>query len=251
MLNCLVFIIFILGLIIGSFLNVVIYRLPAGKSVVWPGSFCPVCGEKLKAKDLVPVLSYIWLKGRCRYCGKRISPLYPAVELLTGILFLLVYIEYGLSIYTLSGWLLASFLIPAAFIDLQEGIIPDEVTYTGTAIGLILSFFTIGIKSALLGGLIFSLFYLLVAVISQGGIGGGDIKLAALIGTFVGLEGILAVFVLSSLAGGIFGLFLLLTGRGNRKTEIRFGPFLAFSACLVWLYGAKIAYLYWLWWGGN
>lgn len=242
---------FLFGLISGSFLNVVICRLPAGKSVIWPGSFCPVCGEKLKAKDLVPVLSYIWLKGRCRYCGEGISPLYPVVELLTGILFLLVYIEYGLSIYTLSGWLLASFLIPAAFIDLKEGIIPDEVTYTGTAVGLILSFFTIGIKSALLGGLIFSLFYLLAAVISRGGIGGGDIKLAALIGTFVGLEGILAVFVLSSLAGGIFGLFLLLTGRGNRKTEIKFGPFLAVSAYLVWLGGEEIVYLYWLWWGGS
>lgn len=244
-------IIFILGLIIGSFLNVVICRLPYGKSVVWPASFCPACGEKLKVWDLVPVLSYVWLKGRCRYCREKIPLTYPAVELLTGILFLLAYIEYGFSLHTLSGFVLLSFLIPAAFIDLKEGIIPDEITYTGTAAGIILSLFTIGIKSAFLGGLIFSLFYLLIALVSRGGIGGGDIKLAALIGAFVGLEGILPVFVISSLTGGVFGLYLILAGRANRKTEIRFGPFLAASACLVWLYGGELAYFYWLWWSGS
>lgn len=243
--------IILFGLIIGSFLNVVIYRLPDEKSVVGPFSFCPACGARLKVYDMVPVMSYLWLKGRCRYCRGIISPLYPLVEALTGVLFLLIYIRYGFSCTTLAGMVMLSFLISAAFIDIREGIIPDKITYTGFIAGIILSFFTIGFKTAFLGGLVFSLFYLIVALLSKGGIGGGDIKLAALIGAFVGLEGILPVFVISSLAGGIFALVLILTGRGSRRTEIKFGPFLAVSAYLVWLYGEEIACLYWLMWGGS
>ncbi|WP_073090116.1 prepilin peptidase [Thermosyntropha lipolytica] len=242
--------IFLFGLIIGSFLNVVIYRLPRGESVVGPFSFCPLCGRRLRAYDLVPVLSYLWLKGRCRYCQGVISPLYPLVEALTGVLFLLIYIQYGVSFTSLSGMVLVSFLLPASFIDIEHGIIPDKITYTGFMAGIVLSFFTIGFKSAFLGGLVFSLFYLVIALVSRGGMGGGDVKLAALIGSFVGLEGILAVFIISSLAGGIFALMLLLTGRGNRRTEIKFGPFLAFSAYLVWMYGSDIINLYWLMWRG-
>ncbi|SHG66282.1 type 4 prepilin peptidase 1 Aspartic peptidase. MEROPS family A24A [Thermosyntropha lipolytica DSM 11003] len=198
----------------------------------------------------MPVLSYLWLKGRCRYCQGVISPLYPLVEALTGVLFLLIYIQYGVSFTSLSGMVLVSFLLPASFIDIEHGIIPDKITYTGFMAGIVLSFFTIGFKSAFLGGLVFSLFYLVIALVSRGGMGGGDVKLAALIGSFVGLEGILAVFIISSLAGGIFALMLLLTGRGNRRTEIKFGPFLAFSAYLVWMYGSDIINLYWLMWRG-
>ncbi|MBO8159238.1 A24 family peptidase [Thermosyntropha sp.] len=236
--------VFLLGLIIGSFLNVVIYRLPEGKSVVWPGSFCPECGIRLKALDLIPVLSYVFLKGRCRYCNSQISPVYPAVELLTGFLFVLVYMKYGLTLQTLTGIVLTSLLIPAAIIDIKKGIIPNKITYPGVVAGLALSFTGIGVKNSLAGAASLAAVYLLAAVLSRGGMGGGDVKLAAVIGAFTGLKGALATFILSSLAGGIWALFLLATGKGGRKTEVRFGPFLAVSAWISFMFADEILFYY-------
>jgi leader peptidase (prepilin peptidase)/N-methyltransferase len=235
---------FILGLFIGSFLNVLIYRIPRGESVVWPGSHCAQCGHPLKPLDLVPVLSYLFLRGKCRYCGVHISWRYPLVELLTAFTFLLVCLQYGYTIMTAAGCLLTALLIVVTFTDIDEGIIPDVITYPGMLAGLIFAFFTIGIKSALIGMLGFGLIFFLIAILSRGGMGGGDVKLVALIGAFVGSLNSVLVFILSSLAGGLWAIGLLLFKGAGRKTEVRFGPFLALAAYIVFLYGEDLLNLY-------
>ena len=238
------FIVGALGLIFGSFLNVAIYRIPRGESVVWPGSHCPVCGNNLKALDLIPVLSYLWLHGRCRYCQAKISHCYPLIELLTAVSFLMVYVKAGTLMATLAGWIFTSILIIVSFTDLNDGIIPDLITYPGIIIGLCLSPFTLGIKSAALGSVIFAGIFLGTAIISRGGMGGGDIKLAGVIGAFIGLTGSITTLIISSLAGGIWAASLLCQRKADRKTAVRFGPFMAVSAWLVWLYGEQILDFY-------
>ena len=239
-----IIVVIVFALLIGSFLNVAIYRIPRRESVIWPGSHCPVCGSSLKAPDLVPVLSFIWLSGRCRYCQAKISLRYPLIELLTVASFVLVYVKWGISIETLAGWIFTSILIISAFTDLDEGIIPDLVTYPGVIIGLCLSPFTLGIKSAVLGSVVFAGIFLSTAIISRGGMGGGDIKLAGVIGAFVGLTGSIVTLIMSSLAGGVWAVILLCQRKADRRTAVRFGPFMAVSAWLVWLYGAQILNFY-------
>lgn len=238
----------LLGLIAGSFLNVVIYRLPAGESVVWPGSRCAGCGHALGAFDLVPVLSWLWLKGRCRYCGERISPRYPFIELLTGLTFLFIYLVYDLSFFTAAGWILTCILLVSAFIDLDHGIIPNVITYPGIILGLLLSYYTVGVPAALLGALLFGGVLFLTAWLSRGGMGGGDVKLAFLIGAFTGWQGAVLAFILSSVGGGLWAFALLLKGRAGRKTALKFGPFLAAAGWLAFVYGSQLinSYLTWL-----
>lgn len=235
---------FILGLIFGSFLNVLIYRLPREESIISPPSHCPSCGSRLKALDLIPILSYLVLRGKCRYCGVKISPRYPLVELLTGVAFLLVYLQWAWSIETIAGLLLILVLISAAFIDADCGIIPDRITCPAMLAGLLLSFLTVGIKSALLGVLFYAGILLAAAILSRGGMGGGDIKLAVVIGAFTGLSGSVVAFVLSALLGGFFSLILVLRGQAGRKTKIKFGPFMAAGAFLAYNYGTEIASFY-------
>lgn len=236
--------IIILGLIIGSFLNVVIYRLPRRESVVWPGSCCTVCGQRIKAWDLIPLVSFICLRGRCRYCQEKISWRYPLIESLTAVAFLLLYQQYGLSLKSLAGFILSFVLIAAAFIDLDHGIIPDHITYPGIILGLFFSYFTSELTASFLGALLFGGILFIAALISRGGMGGGDIKLAAAIGTFTGWQGALLAFFLSSLIGGLWGLKLLLTGKANRKTMIRFGPFLALGGWVTYTWGMQIITFY-------
>lgn len=232
------------ALLLGSFLNVVIYRLPRKESVVWPGSHCPSCEHCLKVWDLIPILSYIWLGGRCCYCNDRISPRYLLVEILTTITFLLVYLKMDLLVETGVGWIFTAILIITAFIDIDEGIIPDIITYPGIIIGLFLSPYTIGIKSSALGAIIFSGIFLSTAILSRGGMGGGDIKLAGVIGTFIGFGGSMMTLIIASLTGGLWAAILLWQGKADRKTAIRFGPFLSVAAWLVWLYGTEILDFY-------
>lgn len=236
--------IFIFGLIIGSFLNVIIYRIPNQESIVRPRSRCTVCGHDLTVNDLVPLLSFIWLKGKCRYCNAKISIQYPLVELITAVIFLLVFLKGGLSTWTLAGLIFTSVLIVASFTDIKDGIIPDLLTYPSLILGLALSFFTIGIKSALIGALAFALVFYVIAFITKGGMGGGDIKLAGVIGAFLGPVGSFMVFLLSSLLALIGVIPLLVKGKATRKTMVKFGPFLAIAATLVYIYGNEILYLY-------
>ena len=228
------------GLIFGSFTNVLIARIPAGESIVTPPSHCPHCGHRLGVLDLVPVLSWLWLKGKCRYCQEAISIRYPAVELLTAALFMGVFLRWGLSAWTLAGWVLTVILVSCAFIDLDEGIIPDAITIPGVILGLAVSFFTLGFLPALWGALAFGGVLFLVAVISNGGMGGGDVKLAAVIGSFTGLPGAFITLLLSSFLGAVYGVTLMLVGRAGRKTPVKFGPFLAVAAYTAYLFASEI-----------
>jgi len=238
---------FITGLIIGSFFNVVIYRLPRGESVITPPSHCPSCNTRLKTVDLIPVLSYIIYRGKCRYCGAKISLQYPIVELLTAILYLLVYVKFG---FTLEGFIylfLISILIIISFIDLNEKIIPNLLSYSGIIIGLILSliFNHISFLSAILGLLIPSLLLLIIALIFKGGMGIGDVKLVGMIGTFTGyLYPLIGIFI-GALVGSIVFLPLLITGKIGKKTRIPFGPLISLGTIIMILYGERLIDLYW------
>lgn len=234
---CLAVLAFITGLIIGSFLNVLIYRIPRGESIVRPGSRCPQCGHSLGIMDLIPVAGYLINRARCRYCKAPISARYPAIEMLTGLLFVMVFWRFGLSVLSLAGALLSAVLIVSSFTDLDEGIIPNAVTYPAFLAALALSHFSpLGLGNALLGGLGFFAFMLAVAVISRGGLGGGDVKLAAVIGACTGPSGAFMVLILASLAGGLWGAILLVRGKAGRKTALKFGPFLAVAAFLVFMW---------------
>ncbi len=232
------------GLIFGSFTNVLIARIPAGESIVTPPSHCPCCGHRLGGLDLVPVLSWLFLKGRCRYCQARINLRYPLVELLTAVLFVGVFLGWGISAYTLAGWVLTVILVSCAFIDLDEGIIPDAITIPGVILGLALSFLTIGFFPSLWGALAFGGVLFLAAVVSNGGMGGGDIKLAAVIGAFTGIPGAIITLLLSSFLGAVFGITLMALGKAGRKTPVKFGPFLAIGAYTAYLFSNQIAAWY-------
>jgi len=236
--------ILITALLIGSFLNVVIYRLPRQESLLGPGSHCPHCRQRLTARDMVPLASYIWLKGRCRNCGQPISLRYPLVEMLTTACYLIIYLKWGLSLQTAVGWVFTGLLFVAAFIDIEQGIIPDRLTYPGMVAGLILSLLTIGLRSSLSGLLLYGCFLLATALISRGGMGGGDVKMAGLIGSFLGWPGSIAALFLSSLLGGIWAVVLLLSKQATRKSAIKFGPFLSLGAWLVFVYGQQLIDLY-------
>ncbi|MGS0764006.1 prepilin peptidase [Syntrophomonas curvata] len=232
------------GLLFGSFTNVIIARMPAGESIVSPPSRCPRCREQLRAVDLVPVFSYLFLRGHCRHCQGKISPRYPLVEALCALLFIGVYLRWGLSTVTAAGWVFAVILLAAAFIDIDHGIIPNRLTYPAIVMGLVLSFRTLAFLPALYGTLAFGGLMLAVAFISNGGMGGGDVKLAAVIGAFTGLTGSAVTLLLASFSGAIFGLIIMTVEKTGRKTPVKFGPFLAASAYTAFLFADAIASWY-------
>jgi leader peptidase (prepilin peptidase)/N-methyltransferase len=233
---------FFLGLVLGSFLNVCIYRLPRGKSVVFPPSHCTACGSKIGARDLIPLLSYLLLKGRCRACGGTISPSYPLIELLTGLLFAAAYAHTGLTALLLKQLFLIAVLIVVSFIDLKYLIIPDRIILFSLACGLLLNLFIrdLSLLSAVLGLAGATAFLLVPALISPGGMGGGDIKLAAVIGFFLGWpNGLLAVF-LGCLLGAVTGIALVLARVKGRKDAIPLGPYLAAGTMLAMFFGSRL-----------
>lgn len=234
--------IFIVGLLIGSFLNVCIWRLPREESIIRPGSHCPGCSTALGARDLVPVLSWIFLRGKCRFCGAKISPRYPAVELLTGGLFFATYLHYGLSADLVAGLVFAAFMVAITFIDLDHQIILDGMLALLAACGLILQWWTgaVGFVSMLIGALAGGGLLLLLAVISGGGMGGGDVKFAAALGFWLGWQGTLLGLFLGFVLGGFISGLLLVTRLRGRKDFIPFGPFIAIGAWIVLLYGKEI-----------
>ena len=181
-------IIFILGLIVGSFLNVVIYRLPLKKSIIFPSSHCPKCETKLKYDDLIPVLSFIISKGKCSYCGEKISLYYPIVELSTALLFLLTFLKYGLNSEFIIYLLLISSLISVSFIDLKHQIIPNKITFIFIPLGLMLSLFFnhITFINSLLGLIVPAGLFFLIALVYKKGMGIADVKLIGMIGVFIG-----------------------------------------------------------------
>ena len=235
-------IIFILGLMIGSFLNVVIYRVPKAESILISRSYCPNCETQLKWYDLIPVLSFLSTKGKCRYCGQNISWQYPVVELITGVLFLGLYLKFGITVQFGALLILISLLIASSIIDYQLQIIPNKITYFGIILGLIFSliFDYISIKLALLGLIIPAGFLLLIALITKGGMGIGDVKFAAMIGTFIGPKLTLIGIFLGALLGSIIGLVLLLLGKKTRKSKLPFGPLIAIGSIVMIFWGQKM-----------
>ncbi|TYT20970.1 prepilin peptidase [Dictyoglomus thermophilum] len=240
---------FLLGSAVGSFLNVVIYRLPRRESIIFPPSHCPSCGHKLSAKDLIPILSYILLKGRCRYCGARISWRYPAVEFITGISYAILFWIYGFSLFIFKSLILISMLIPIFFIDLENMLIPDVISIPGIVVGLLFSFWEGNLVQGVLGSLIFGGILLLIYVVAllilkEEGMGQGDIKLGFMLGSFLGLKLSLFAIFLSYLIGGIFSIFVIVLRSKNLKTAIPFGPFLITGALISLFWGEVLIKLY-------
>lgn len=241
---------FVLGLVLGSFLNVVIARLPRGESVVRPASRCPRCKAPIRPWDNIPVLSYLLLRGRCRSCKRRISWRYPLVELLAGLLLLLLVrrVADPLVLVPQAVFLLA--LLAVAWIDLDTQTIPDVVTIPGVGLGLAASLFAPpGLKGALLGAICGGVSLWLVGALYEKatgvpGMGGGDVKLAAMMGAFLGVGGVFGAIFLASLSGSVFGMLLIARGKGSRRTAIPFGTFLAPAAIALCLFGDSLLHLY-------
>lgn len=241
----------LLGLLIGSFLNVCIYRLPLGQSVVLPPSHCMQCGTRLGWQDLIPVISYLVLRGRCRHCKSKYSARYTLVELLTGVLFVWCLTAAGISMFLIKALSLTAFMIVISFIDYDHQLILDKVlllfSIAGVIINLILA--EIGISDMLLAALLGGGLLLLIAVVSRGGMGGGDIKFAAALGLWVGWKLTLVCLFLAFVFGGIVGVLVLALHIKGRKDYIPFGPFIAAALFITILYGEDILdwYFYYMW----
>ncbi|MBI3595966.1 MAG: prepilin peptidase [Nitrospirae bacterium] len=235
----------VLGLIIGSFLNVCIHRLPRNESLITPSSRCPSCRHPVRWWDNIPVVSFLILGGRCRDCRRPISWRYPVIELVSGIGYLLLVWRFGIGWQTVIYALLFSALLVITFIDLDHQIIPDRITLPGMIVGLIASslILPIGFLDALIGLLLGGTLFYGVAVASRGGMGGGDIKLIAMIGAFLGWKQALLTIFIGALAGSVIGLFLMTFKGKSRKYPVPFGPFLSLGAVVSLFAGPAI----WSW----
>lgn len=242
---------FVFGMTIGSFLNVCIYRLPLKRSIVTPPSACPSCGYRIKFYDNIPVLSYLMLWGRCRKCGTHISLIYPAVELATGLISMALLVKYNILNANLPEFFIylifISALICIGFIDLEHQIIPDVISIPGIIAGLFFSLVinhipwmdsVIGILAG--GGILYLVAVLFELIMKKEGMGGGDIKLLAMIGAFLGWKSIPFVILTSSLTGSIIGGVALTMSKKGIRAKIPFGPFLALGAILYVFFGKEI-----------
>ena len=248
--RCVIFVVF--GLVFGSFLTVLVYRLPRRQSVIAPRSACPRCGMQLGAVDNIPVVSYLVLRGRCRRCGASISPEYPLTELATALLFLAAALTFDDTYVAAVVALFLAVMLAAALIDLRHRIIPNRLTYPSLLLGAaavaLMSIWIPGVRvvPAVVGMLSFAGPLLIVALVSGRGMGMGDVKLAALIGLVLGSLGLTYVAVAAGAAvllGGIGGVVALLLGR-SRKDAIPFGPYLAAGAMVAAVAAPLIADLY-------
>jgi leader peptidase (prepilin peptidase)/N-methyltransferase len=258
--------VFVLGLVIGSFLNVCILRIPRSESVVLPPSHCPVCNKEIKAYDNIPVVSWLLLGGRCRKCKTRISALYPTVELGTGLLFVACYLAFGVTAEGLKWAVFAALMVVLTVTDYRERILPDKVNFVGLGMGLLLSLFTrpvdgtalwlstrlfdfppplpvISFADALLGAIAASGLLWLVAegyfrARGREGMGLGDVKMMAMAGAFLGLQRGLLTILLGSLLGSLIGMAVIAIGRKGRDFELPFGTFLGAGAMLVVFFGS-------------
>ena len=235
------------GLCVGSFLNVVIGRLPAGRSIVHPGSSCPRCGNPIAWYDNLPLLSFLLLRARCRACRDPISWRYPIVELVCAVLFAMAYARFGPSLQLASSLVLLSILVAITGIDFDHQIIPDLLSLPGAAVGLLLSLApeAIGWRPSALGVLVGAGVFLVIIgasslALGQAGMGGGDVKLGAMLGAFLGWKLALLSILVSVLVGGLLAATLLATGRKGRKDPIPFGPFLALGGAISLFWGDAI-----------
>ena len=238
----------ILGLIIGSFLNSVIWRLSDLESLVKGRSHCPHCQKMLGFWDLIPLLSFVFLLGKCRYCGKRISWQYPLVELTTAVIFVSIYLIFGISVYSILLLIVFSGLIVIAVYDLRKMLIPDEILIPIAVIVFLYQIINALFKNsfgdfglALMGAAIFGGIILLLFVISKGKwMGFGDIKLAAFLGLALGFPQVLVGFLLAFLSGGLVGLILIAAGRKHLKDKVPFAPFMIFGFAIALFWGNQL-----------
>jgi len=263
---------FLFGLLIGSFLNVCILRIPADKSIVLPASSCTKCGKPIAAYDNIPVLSWLFLGGKCRNCKTPISAMYPAVELLTGLLFLGCYYVFGPTVDALKWAVFAALLVVLTITDLRERILPDEVNFFGLGAGLLFSFFTksldgtalwlsnrwfefpppqaaLSFADAVLGALAGSGLLWIVAegyfrLRGREGMGLGDVKMMAAVGAFLGLKRTMMTVLVGSLLGSVIGIFLMAVTKKGRDYELPFGTFLGAGALLVVFFGTPALHWY-------
>jgi prepilin signal peptidase PulO-like enzyme (type II secretory pathway) len=239
----------ILGLAIGSFLNVCIDRLPQNKSIVLPPSHCEACQHKLAAKDNIPMFSYLRLRGRCRYCRASIPRRIFWVELATALIFALLCWHYSLSAELGIMAFYASLFIIIFVIDLEQGLILNKVVYPGMVVALLLALYpwpwltesiVMRVAYAALGGGIGFAIFLLIAIVSRGGMGWGDVKLAALIGLATGFPLVFLAIIMGAILGGIVAVALMIVKKRKFKETIPFGPFLALAAMVTLLWGSNI-----------
>ncbi len=250
--SVIVVIIFIFGLCVGSFMNVCIYRLPTSTSIADPPrSMCPSCSSLIKFYDNIPVFSYLWLKGRCRYCNAPISFRYLVVEVLSGIAALSVLFRFGLTLEGLVYFIFIASLLVITFIDIDHRIIPDIITLPGIPIGLVASFALpkVTLLSSVLGllaggGSLWGVAWAYHRITGKDGMGGGDIKLLAMIGTIVGWQGVIFTIFVSSAVGTIIGMTVMLVKGKNMKFAVPFGPFLAIGAMAYIFFGERIIFWY-------
>ena len=258
--NLIAIIVFLFGAIIGSFLNVCIVRIPRGASIIQPPSHCPGCKNPIRFYDNVPLISYLLLLGRCRDCGARISPRYVLVELLMAFLVVALYYEFGVSLAFFVGVIFVAALVVISFIDLEVRIVPDVISLPGIVVGLVFSLIARYLihdpsdlvpspLSALLGiliggGFLLALAWAYEAFTGVEGMGGGDIKLLAMIGAFLGWPSIPVTLFLSSLGGSIIGITAMLVKGVGRKYALPFAPFLCLGALLYLFFGRELIDFY-------
>ncbi len=231
----------IYGLIIGSFINVCIYRIPKGEEVVFTPSHCFSCGYRLKWYDLIPVFSYAFLQGKCRNCGESISIQYPLVELANSAMYVWIYLIFGSSIETVLYMFLASALLTISVIDFKHMIIPDSIVVFIGILAIINLIFNIKLwLYFVVGFFVVSVILLVIAIITKGGMGGGDIKMMAVAGLLIGWDKILLALMLGAILGSVVGVTLIALKIIERKQFIPFGPFLAAGVFASALYGEEI-----------
>ncbi|GIM28472.1 prepilin peptidase [Clostridium polyendosporum] len=236
------------GLLIGSFLNVCIYRIPRGESIAYPQSHCPECLNDIRWYDLIPIISYTFLRGKCRYCGEKISFKYPLIELLTGGIFLVIYIKFGITFNLIKYLIMASFLIVIAIIDFETTDVFSITTYSGIAIGILLSIVGLflngdSLVDELLGAGIGVGIIALIVFLTKG-MGEGDIEIAALCGIFLGWKGMIITLMISFILGAIVGILLIVFKIKGKQDAISFGPYLAIGALISLLLKSDIINFY-------
>ena len=239
------------GAAIGSFLNVVIHRVPLGESVVRPRSRCPICRREIPWYENLPVLSWAFLLGRCRGCGMSISIRYPFVEAMTAALAVTLFAQDGPTLLFVTSFAFACALLAVAYIDLDHQIIPDRISLPGIVVGLAASaaqglpVLTDAILGVLLGGgLLLAVAYGYEWIAGREGMGGGDVKFLAMIGAFLGWKGVLLTLLLGSLLGSVIGMVLMVSRGADRRLAIPFGPFLSLGALVTLLWGPEVVAWY-------
>ena len=243
-----IFLVVIFGLVIGSFLNVCICRIANEESIAFPPSHCTNCGYELKAKDLIPVLSYIFLGGKCRSCKEKISIQYPIVEILNAILYIAIYLKFGFTLNLFKFCLFASLLIVIGFIDFKTKYVYNSTVVCGVVSGILFAVLewmeTKSIPWNYIAGAFIGFGIIYLIVILTRGMGEGDIDIALICGLFLGIKGILVTLFLAIILGGIVATIILIFKLKERKAEIAFGPYLAIGGIIACLYGNSIIDFY-------